>query len=157
MYETRLNSRGNFPYALSFPVYLRWKRHMKKMKYKWRTNQEKTAVFRHLEFYSRTLILSHQTLGPLHFASRYSMTQILKDKQLMKGKKRERKMSSWNQGSLDFSTRHFNTLFHLYHWHPGDSRETSKLWPLLTLLLRKMLQKFHSSSCPLFFHKELLL
>lgn len=43
----------------------------------------------HLEFYSRTLILSHQTLGPLHFASRYSMTQMLKDKQLTKGKKRE--------------------------------------------------------------------
>lgn len=130
----------------------------------WNTNEEQLKRRQlPLEFgaYSRTSIPSHQTLWSLHFASRYSMTQLLKDKQSMKGKKREEKMSSWESlakralTSAQLTSTHFS-IFTTGIWViPGT--QTSKLWPLLIFLLRKILQKFHSCLCPLFFHTQELL
>lgn len=94
MHETRLNSRDVFPYPVSFPVYLRWKTHMKKLKYKWRTKQEKTAVFRHLDpiLELHPFIQDSMTTA---FCLEILHAQLLKNKQSTKGKKREGKMSSW--------------------------------------------------------------
>lgn len=67
---------------------------IKKMKYKRRADQENTDVLRPLEPTLKLLILSHQALEPLHFASKHSMTQPLKEKQLSKGKKSKGEKSS---------------------------------------------------------------
>lgn len=88
------------------------------------------------------------------------MTQPLKEKQLPKGKKSKGKKSSWASSAERALTlaQHTSTFFSIFttgFWvMPERQGSPSKLCTLLTVLLRKMLLKFHSSPHSLFFHTQ---